>query len=132
MRRATREWVKKAESDHRVAVGLETGFVPSAADQICFHCQQAAEKYLKALLEEIGQSIPKTHDLLVLLGLVQVHYPNIGGLRRGLSALTRYGIAPRYPGFSASKRQATAAVRWLQKVRKVCRSLVGLRTPRTK
>ena len=89
--------MKKAEFDHRVAVGLKTGFAPSAADQICFLCQQAAEKYLKSLLEEEGQFVPKTHDLLVLLGLVQSQHPNTVPLRRGLSALTRYGVAPRYP-----------------------------------
>ena len=44
---------------------------PSAADQICFLCQQSAEKYLKAILEEAGQPIPKTHDLLVFFVLIQ-------------------------------------------------------------
>ena len=86
--------MKKAESDYRVAVGLESGTIPSA-DQICFLCQQASEKYVKALLEEASLSIPKTHDLLVLLGLAQPRHPSIVGLRRGLSVLTRYGVAPR-------------------------------------
>ena len=124
--------MKKAESDHRVAVGLETGVIPSASDQICYLCQQSAEKYLKALLEEAGQSIPKTHDLLVLLGLVQTQHPSIVAVRRGLSVLIRYGIAPRYPGFSASKRQATAAVRWANRTREECRTLLGIRSPRKK
>lgn len=66
MRRATREWIKKAESDHHVAAGLKAGFESPAADQICFLCQQSAEKYLKAILEEASQSIPKTHDLVIL------------------------------------------------------------------
>ena len=132
MRRATRQWVKKAESDHRVAIGIQIRFVPAAADQICFLCQQSAEKYLKALLEEVGQSIPKTHDLLLLLGLVQSQQPNLIALRRGLTVLARYGVAPRYPGFSATKRQAAAAVRRSEKVRRACRSLLGLRTTRTR
>src|SRR6266404_2942910 len=129
MRRATRQWVKKADSDLRVAIGVQ--FVPFAADQICFLCQQSAEKYLKALLEELGQSIPKTHDLLLLLGLVQSQHPNIVALRRGLTVLARYGVAPRYPGFDATKRQAASALRWSEKVRRACRSLLGLSMTRS-
>ena len=118
--------MKKAESDYRVAIGLETGSIPSA-DQICFLCQQASEKYLKALLEEVGLSIPKTHDLLVLLALAKTHHPSIVSLRRGLTVLTRFAVAPRYPGYSASKRQAASAVRWAGNVRSSCRALLGLR-----
>ncbi|MFM9964281.1 MAG: HEPN domain-containing protein [Planctomycetaceae bacterium] len=131
MQKATREWVKKAESDYHVAAGLQTGFKPSAADQICFLCQQSSEKFLKALLEEAGQSIPKTHDLLHLMGLIQQIHPGISGLRRALTVLTRYAVAPRYPWFSTTKRQATAAVRWSEKVRRACRTLLGIRTPQS-
>jgi HEPN domain-containing protein len=31
---------------------------------VCFHCQHAAEKYLKALLQEGGLVVPRTHDLV--------------------------------------------------------------------
>jgi HEPN domain-containing protein len=120
--------VKKAEADHRAAVGLDSGIVAGVVDQICFHCQQSAEKYLKALLEEDGQPIPKTHDLLFLLTLVQTNHPEALRLRRGLSILVRYGVALRYPGFSASRRQARAAIRWLGRVRAACRSALGLRS----
>jgi HEPN domain-containing protein len=130
MRKATREWVRKAESDYRVAAGLAAGFKPSAADQICFLCQQSAEKFLKAILEEAGQSIPKTHDLLVLVALVQQSHPTVTGLRRGLTVLTRYAVAPRYPWFWTTKRQAASAVRWAAQVRIECRRVLGLRTPR--
>jgi HEPN domain-containing protein len=118
--------VKKAESDHRVAVGIDSGSVVSAANQICFLCQHDAEKYIKVLLEEIGHSIPMTHNLLVLFGRVQSHYPNIVAFRRGLSILNRYAVAPRYPPFSATKPQAASALRWSEKVREVCRTLLGL------
>lgn len=39
-----------------------------------FHCQQSAEKYLKALLEELGAAIPKTHDLEDLADLLLTHH----------------------------------------------------------
>jgi HEPN domain-containing protein len=60
MKRMTREWVRKAEDDFRVA-GLIAAGSELFHDQVCFHCQQSAEKYLKALLGELGQTIPKTH-----------------------------------------------------------------------
>ena len=36
------------------------------AQMACFHAQQAAEKYLKALLVRAGHAFPKTHDLRAL------------------------------------------------------------------
>lgn len=60
MKRLTREWVAKAESDLAVARMLvrENG---RHYDEVCFHCQQSAEKYLKALLQESGAVVPRTH-----------------------------------------------------------------------
>lgn len=66
MKRLTREWVRKAEVDHRAALKLGRG-KDRLHDATCFHCQQSAEKYLKALLEELGQTVPKTHNLVAIL-----------------------------------------------------------------
>ena len=46
----TRSWVRKAERDFKVAQGLMRRWVAGYGDATCFHCQQAVEKYLKALL----------------------------------------------------------------------------------
>src|SRR5438270_565288 len=62
MKKSTREWVKKADADHRAAARLAGGSEPFH-DQVYFHCQQSAEKYLKALLAELGLPIPKIHNL---------------------------------------------------------------------
>ena len=62
MKRETAKWVRKAEQDWEVAHKL-AGETPPPRDIVCFHCQQAAEKYLKALLQESGLVVPKTHDL---------------------------------------------------------------------
>ncbi len=59
MKRATRAWLRKAESDYAAAVQLGRGAQPFH-DERCFHCQQAAEK----LLKELGHTVPKTHDLI--------------------------------------------------------------------
>ena len=62
MKRATREWVRKAEKDYRFAA-RNARADGAFYDQLCFHYQQSAEKYLKALLEELGIAVTKTHDL---------------------------------------------------------------------
>ncbi len=62
MKRETAKWVRKAEQDWEAARKLAAE-TPPPRDVVCFHCQQAAEKYLKALLQENGLVVPKTHQL---------------------------------------------------------------------
>jgi len=51
-------------------------------------------------------------------------------LRRGLIFLTDFAVAIRYPGQSASRRQAASALRWALRVRDGCRALLGIRPQR--
>ncbi len=44
-----REWFGKAERDLLTADTM-LGVSPAPTDVVCFHCQQAAEKYLKGFL----------------------------------------------------------------------------------
>jgi len=67
MTATTAEWVSKAEGDYDAAGILRRSRKRSRYDAICFHCQQCAEKYLKARLNEAGLPFGKTHDLDVLL-----------------------------------------------------------------
>jgi HEPN domain-containing protein len=128
MKRITREWIRKAEDDYRAAeLLLAAG--KGLYDQICFHCQQSAEKYLKALLEEHGISVPRSHDLEDLLVLLLPHHGSLGSHRRGLRWLTGFAVDPRYPLLRTNKRQATSAVRWLRKVRGDCRNRLGVKSP---
>lgn len=99
-------------------------------DGVCFHCQQCAEKYLKALMEELGLSVPKTHDLETLLTALLPHYLSLRSFRRGLLFLTDFAVNARYPGSTATKRQAVAAVRWAERVRGEARALLGIRERR--
>jgi len=83
MKELTAEWVRKAEEDYHVAVKVHRGDDPFP-NAVCFHCQQAAEKYLKALMEECGLGVPKTHDLVALWTLLLPHDAVLKPLRRGL------------------------------------------------
>jgi HEPN domain-containing protein len=125
MKRLTREWVRKAEDDYQFALMP----VPKGRrfhDQRCFHCQQSAEKYLKALIEELGRPVTRIHNLIALLPILAPSYPELRSLRRGLDFLTRFAVGVRYPGESASKRQTDAALRWAARTRDACRAILGL------
>src|SRR3984957_5546196 len=110
MKRQTAKWVRKAEADWRVAHKL-AGEISPPRDIVCFHCQQAAEKYLKALLQESGLVVPKVHDLADVLDLLTPGDATLARLRQKADSLTQYAVDYRYPGMSASKRQMEAALR---------------------
>lgn len=125
MKKFTAEWVRKAERDFLAANDLSQS-PHRLHDQMAFFAQQSAEKYLKAVLQEHGITIPRTHDLKVLVGLLLPTLPNLKSLNRGADFLTRFAVETRYPGEGASKRQAVASLRWAAKIRQVVRSQLGL------
>ena len=129
MKKATREWVRKAEKDYQLAASIARRKDPYH-DQLCFLCQQSAEKYLKAWLEELGLTIPHTHNLDMLLNLLQHPPAPLRSLRRGLIFLTDFAVGTRYPGKNARKRQSVAAFRWAGRTREACRKLLSIRPKR--
>jgi hypothetical protein len=74
--------------------------------------------------------VPKTHDLDQLLADLLPHHTTLRSLRRGLLFLSDFAVDTRYPGNNASKRQAVAALRWKDRVRKTVRGLLGIRERR--
>lgn len=58
-------WIAKAESD---VLNIENNLAADRVpwDTVCFHAQQAGEKFLKALLVYHGQRAPHIHDLVPL------------------------------------------------------------------
>jgi HEPN domain-containing protein len=100
-------------------------------DQVCFHCQQAAEKYFKALLQELGQPVPYTHDLEALFGLLLPHDASLGPLSRGLDTLSEYAVEYRYPGEHATTRDAQVALRRAERVRAEIRKRLKIRQRRS-
>jgi HEPN domain-containing protein len=125
--------VRKAEADYRAAKKLGAASEPFR-DQICFFFQQAAEKYLKALVEERAQPVPRTHLLTQLIDLLLPTYPSLRSLRRGVKFLSKFAVDTRYPGRSASKSDAESALSWADRVRTEARTILGLsvRTTRRK
>ena len=92
-----RQWVEIAEEDLTNAEHTLTLHEHCPLTTVCFHAQQCAEKYLKALLTFYAVPFPKTHDLLELLRLV----PETAALAIPLKeviVINRYAIEARYPG----------------------------------
>jgi HEPN domain-containing protein len=131
MKKATREWVEKAEGDFLTARKLLRGR-PLLNDSIGYHCQQAIEKYLKALRQELGLAVPRIHDVGVLLDLLIPFDRTLRSLKRGSKTLTAFAVEYRYPGRKATPRQARWAVQKAEIFRIEIRRRLGLRTRRSK
>jgi HEPN domain-containing protein len=92
-----RQWLARADADLDTAKFL---FSPGRSffSAICFHCQQAAEKYFKAFLTWHQIEFPKTHDLGMLLGLIASIDSSLAASLTEVAALNPYGVDIRYPG----------------------------------
>lgn len=120
-----KQWVRKAEADWALVEKIGLGS-PTFNDQICFHSQQVAEKYLKAMLQQLGLPVPKIHNLGGLLQQLLPQDSSLRPLHRRRVTLTRFAVDYRYPGFSATSRQAQASYRSAKLVREELRRRLGL------
>lgn len=113
-----KEWVRKAEEDFTVATALIRRRKHPTPSAVSFHCQQCAEKYLKAYL--VGREIifPKTHDLLELHKLCLAVNPTFELIGDLLDQLNPYSVTFRYPGEEATVEEAKAAVKAMKAVRR--------------
>ena len=91
-----RQWVTKAEQDYGLAEHLLSEGAPYL-EAIGFNCQQAAEKYLKALLTLRQVPFPKTHNLGELLDLIAALDRDVADSLRDITALNPYAVGYRYP-----------------------------------
>ncbi len=125
MKPETQEWVEKAEGDLKVA-RREMQAADPVYEAVCFHAQQGAEKYLKAILEEHNIAFPKVHDLVALFNLSGGLLPALAPLKPQLAHLSVFGISSRYPGVNADPKAATEAVQIAEQVQRAVRVQLGL------
>jgi HEPN domain-containing protein len=89
-------WLFRANEDISVLDNLFTSDPEKFASTICFHAQQAVEKFLKAFLIYHDIDFPKTHDLDFLLKecmkIDKTVFQDIN-----LGSLTDFGVSIRYP-----------------------------------
>ena len=92
----TKAWMIKAWRDLETARRAATG-QPPFYDVAVYHCQQAAEKAVKAFLVHHGQAYKKTHDIEVLVDLAAELDSSFSQLAEAADALTPYATRFRYP-----------------------------------
>src|SRR3954468_18583613 len=96
-REDTEAWLRKASNDLRYA-GIDLAADPPATEDAVFHCQQAVEKALKALLVWHDLPFAKTHDLGSLGSQAVQLDPTLEPLVERIVDLSKYAWMFRYPG----------------------------------
>ncbi|MGA2184828.1 MAG: HEPN domain-containing protein [Bryobacteraceae bacterium] len=92
----TTAWLRKAGQDLRRVERCLADEPPDVEDAL-FHCQQAAEKTLKAFLTWHDQPFKKTHDLASLGSQCKGIDNSLDPLIYRLDDLSQYAWAFRYP-----------------------------------
>jgi len=91
-----KEWLNKADEDfHFAAANLKEG--SNFYAQICFHFQQAAEKYLKAFIVAYDLEFEKSHNLIYLLKLCKQKESALSNLNDECEFLNTFYIETCYP-----------------------------------
>jgi HEPN domain-containing protein len=89
---------------------------------LCFHCQQAAEKAIKAVFVSLGRRPPRTHNLVTLFEVLP-HDTIVPEEVRACAALSGYAVTMRYPDeaedvtpieYRRALSQAAAVLAWAQ------------------
>ena len=93
------QWLEKANKDLAAAEHLLSEG-PRHREAVGYLSQQAAEKYLKALLVDRSIEFPKTHDIRALLKLAELTVAGISQRLQEAEFLNPFGVDVRYPGDS--------------------------------
>jgi HEPN domain-containing protein len=104
-----KQWFARADDDLKsIEALLEKQVSPNT---ICFHAQQAVEKYLKGYLAFHERHIRKVHDLETLVNLCAETDPGFKNLLEDAMDLNDFYMDTRYPdtGLELSFEQARNA-----------------------
>ena len=124
MKPETIEWLDRASGDLKVAE-RELASGDPVPHVVCFLAQQAAEKHVKALMEERSLPLRKTNDLLVLVDVMAdlssvFDKPD----RSRIAELSTFGVSARYPGMGSDIEAAREAVATSRLVRDTIRAFL--------
>ncbi|MFH1562611.1 MAG: HEPN domain-containing protein [Nitrospirota bacterium] len=90
------KWINKANKD-LLSAERELSFEDPITETVCFHCQQAVEKYLKAFLVYHQIYFTKTHKIIDLLELCATVDSSFKDELEDADNLTDYAVEVRYP-----------------------------------
>lgn len=121
-----KEWIKKADEDF--------GFASASIEhneyyaQICFHFQQAAEKYLKAFIVANKLEFRPIHNLLELFELCKESEIEVEKIEQDCRYLNPFYIDTRYPVHWPThydKDVASKAMESTSRIRDCVKTLLG-------
>lgn len=122
-----KEWIEKADHDLGSAKIIYL-HLPDYFDTIAFHCQQAVEKYLKALLTFHHIDFLRSHDLIYLLDLLSVKIEIDDSRFKNAFALNDFSVQIRYPNkiIKLSKEEIETAIEISQEFRSFVVKIIGI------
>jgi HEPN domain-containing protein len=88
-------WLFRANEDIAVINSLIKAGAEFYTSTICFHAQQASEKFLKAFLAFHNIDFPRTHDVDFLLKECRKIEANAFNI--DVKSITDFGVSVRYP-----------------------------------
>lgn len=116
----------KANADLKLAIyALKLDDAEIDMDIIFFHLQQAAEKYLKALLSFKGIHYEEVHDIGRLLGLCQANGIMVPEYAGQLVELNPYAVEGRYAVIADEMEDAGKYIALLENLRTYIKEQIG-------
>jgi HEPN domain-containing protein len=93
------DWLRRARSN--LARARDDSGVPEVLyEDLCFDCQQAAEKAFKAVLVRKQIDFPKVHSIGHLIDLLELGKVKVPQTLKDAASLTHHAVESRYPGIS--------------------------------
>ena len=118
------QWMEIADNDLYLAIFSSQNMYPVSYAIMCFHCQQAVEKYLKWFLVLHDIDPPKIHDLEELEKLCENIQPQFSIIFEKCSILSSYAVQSRYPNeMHLEKRDMDKAIEYAKEIREFISSL---------
>jgi HEPN domain-containing protein len=121
------EWLKYSQSDMIAARYMFYDVNPRQTEISVFHCQQGAEKALKAYLAAHEIDPPKIHDLTILCKMCAEIDGEFLSLMDISSDLNPYAVAARYPKQLVSdETEVVVAIDKAQQIYDFCTVKIGV------
>ena len=118
-------WIERADADFASARYLAKNMHPVPTGIVCFHCQQAAEKYLKAFLVYNDQEPQKTHELSEIIKQCCKFNTDFSVLNLKSKFLIPFAVGTRYPsGIDPDENDMKIALTYAEDIIKFTRSKI--------
>ena len=124
-RELVHEWFRFANMDLDLAKHTLETMYPPPLEIICYHCQQAAEKFIKGVIISFDIEVEKTHDLSKLLNTLVPLTDIPDTFMESAERLTMFGIRVRYPNeLPVDETQTKLAIVQAENIKNWAESLI--------